>query len=184
MLVRHATTEAVRRAAFPADEPLDAAGTAAARDLTGRLRADDTWCARSRRTVQTARALGLDAVEAGALDDWDLGSWSGRTLADVLEAEPEAAAAWRRDAAAAPHGGESLERFAARVGGWLDVECARDGRAVAVADAPVIRAAVVRALGAPLDAFWRIDVAPLGLTELHGRDGRWTVARVNAQVPA
>jgi hypothetical protein len=40
----------------------------------------------------------------------------------------------------------------------------------------------VHALGAPPAAFWRVDVTPLGLTELHAHDGRWTVARVNAGV--
>jgi broad specificity phosphatase PhoE len=43
----------------------------------------------------------------------------------------------------------------------------------------VVRAAVVHALGAPLHAFWRIDAAPLSLTELHAADGRWTVTRLN-----
>jgi hypothetical protein len=38
---------------------------------------------------------------------------------------------------------------------------------------------VVHALGAPLDALWRIDVAPLARTELHGRDGRWNVRALN-----
>ncbi len=44
------------------------------------------------------------------------------------------------------------------------------------------QAAVVLALGAPLSAFWRIDVAPLGVTELRAHDGRWTVGRVNASL--
>jgi hypothetical protein len=38
----------------------------------------------------------------------------------------------------------------------------------------------VHALGAPLDAFWRVDVAPLSITELHAHDGRWTLTRTNA----
>jgi broad specificity phosphatase PhoE len=44
----------------------------------------------------------------------------------------------------------------------------------------VVKAAVVHALAAPPEAFWRVDVTPLALTELHAHDGRWTVARVNA----
>ena len=38
---------------------------------------------------------------------------------------------------------------------------------------------MVAALDAPPIAFWRIDVAPLSITELHAHDGRWTVTRVN-----
>jgi hypothetical protein len=41
-----------------------------------------------------------------------------------------------------------------------------------------VKAAVVAALDAPAPAFWRIDVAPLSITELHAHDGRWTVTRV------
>jgi len=84
------------------------------------------------------------------------------------------------DPDAAPHGGESLTRFAARVAAWLDEQAADDGRAIAVTHGGVVKAAVVHALGAPLAAFWRIDVAPLALTELHAHEGRWTVTRVNA----
>jgi broad specificity phosphatase PhoE len=48
-----------------------------------------------------------------------------------------------------------------------------------VTHAGVVKAAVVHALGAPVMSFWRLDVAPLGITELHAHDGRWTVARLN-----
>ncbi|MFC7642844.1 hypothetical protein ACFQX6_19370 [Streptosporangium lutulentum] len=41
---------------------------------------------------------------------------------------------------------------------------------------PVIRAAVVHALGAPAAAFWRIDVAPLARVALTGRGGRWQLS--------
>ena len=44
----------------------------------------------------------------------------------------------------------------------------------------MVKAAVVHALGAPDEAFWRVDAAPLHTTELHAHDGRWTVAHVNA----
>ena len=35
------------------------------------------------------------------------------------------------------------------------------------------------ALDAPPIAFWRIDVSPTSITELHAHDARWTVTRVN-----
>ena len=84
-----------------------------------------------------------------------------------------------RDPDAAPHGGESLRAFAERVAGWLDEQALCEGAAAAITHGGVVKAAVVHALGAPLRAFWRIDAAPLALTELHAHDGRWTVRRVN-----
>ena len=112
----------------------------------------------------------------------DLGAWAGRTLAEVHEADPEGVSAWLTDADACPHGGESLAALLLRVGGWLDAQAELDGRGIAVTHAGVVKAAVVHALGAPPPAFWRVDVTPLALTELHAHDGRWTVARVNAGV--
>jgi broad specificity phosphatase PhoE len=70
------------------------------------------------------------------------------------------------------------------VGAWLDAQAGQAGRAIAVTHAGVVKAAVVHALGAPAAAFWRVDVAPLAVTELHAHDGRWTLTRVNAEVPA
>jgi broad specificity phosphatase PhoE len=61
----------------------------------------------------------------------------------------------------------------------MDRQAQLDGVAVAVTHGGVVKGAVVHALGAPLEAFWRIDAAPLAITELHAHDGRWTVTRVN-----
>ncbi|MEV7424730.1 histidine phosphatase family protein [Streptomyces sp. NPDC091212] len=48
-------------------------------------------------------------------------------------------------------------------------------RIVVVAEPDIIRAATVHAVGAPPSAFWRIDVRPLSVTELSGRNGRWNL---------
>ena len=65
------------------------------------------------------------------------------------------------------------------MGGWLDAHADDGARTVAVTHAGVIRAALVCALDAPVQAFWRFDVAPLSRTVLHAHDGRWTVRGVN-----
>ena len=179
LLVRHAPTAATRAAAFPTDEPLDDGGRDAARGLT--LPDGDVLCSPALRCRETASTAGLDATVDPALAECDFGSWCGRSLADVHASDPDAAASWMTDPDAAPHGGESLRAFAARVASWLDGQATLDGRATAITHAGVVKAAVVHALGAPLEAFWRVDVAPLGVTELHAHDGRWTVARVNAE---
>ncbi len=181
--MRHAATPATRATAFPADEELDARGLTDAAGLAAVLPTapGDVRCSPAARCAQTARAAGLavDGVDA-ALAECDFGAWAGRTLAEVHAEDEAASVAWMTDPDAAPHGGESLRAFCARVGGWLDGQAARDGRALAVTHGGVVKAAVVHALAAPLEAFWRIDVTPLGVTELHAHDGRWTVTRVNA----
>lgn len=185
--MRHAATSATRVAAFPADEPLDGRGLDEAGALAGALPwkdAGDVLAGPARRCRQTAEAAGLGTpqVQAG-LAECDFGRWRGRTLEDVHAADPQAGVAWMTDPEAAPHGGESLAVFAARVAGWLDEQSRRDGRGVAITHGGVIKAAVVHALGAPVDAFWRVDVRPLGITELHAHDGRWTIRRMNCPVP-
>jgi broad specificity phosphatase PhoE len=182
LLVRHAATPATRAAAFPEDEALDERGLADAAGLARALpaRPGDVLCSPARRCRQTAEGAGLGAAAIDpALAECDFGAWAGRTLADVHAADAAAATAWMCDAGAAPHGGESLTAFCARVSAWLDVQAGRDGRAVAVTHAGVVKAAVVHALAAPVMSFWRLDVAPLAISELHAHDGRWTVARLN-----
>ncbi|MEA2150385.1 MAG: hypothetical protein QOD69_2215 [Solirubrobacteraceae bacterium] len=176
--MRHAPTTATRAAAFPADEPLDERGLAAAallaRALPGRCEA---LCSPALRCSQTAAAAGLRAAVAQpALAECDFGAWAGHSLAEVDEQD---AAAWMADPDACPHGGESLTAFAARVARWLDAQARLAGPAVAITHGGVVKAALVHALGAPLEAFWRIDAAPLAISELHAHDGRWTVTRMN-----
>lgn len=182
LLIRHATTQAVRRAAFPVDEPLDGAGRTAAAALAGRLGRGEAICSPALRARETAAAAGLDAAVEPALCECDFGAWGGRSLADVHAAEPDAVRGWMSDPEACPHGGESLAALLARVAGWMEAQATTDGRTIAVTHGGVVRAAVVHALAAPATSAWRIDVAPLSVTELHARDGRWTVTRVNAAV--
>ena len=182
LLVRHGSTTATRASAFPADETLDEHGRAAAAVLADALgeRPADILSSPSGRCRETVAVAGLPApVVDPALAECDFGAWAGRSLADVHADDPEAVSAWMTDPDAAPHGGESLSRFARRVAGWLDAQAASDGRALAVTHGGVVKAAVVHALGAPPAAFWRIDVAPLSLTELHCHDRRWTLVRAN-----
>lgn len=183
LLVRHAATPATRTLTFPADEPLDARGLADAEGLARALPADpgEVWCSPAARCVQTAAAAGLAAPTVDPrLAESDFGTWAGRTLEAVHGEDLEAARAWMTDPDAAPHGGESLTAFSARVAAWLDEQATLDGRAVAVTHGGVVKAAVVHALGAPVMSFWRVDAAPLSITTLHAHDGRWTVVRTNA----
>ncbi|NUR01928.1 MAG: histidine phosphatase family protein, partial [Streptomyces sp.] len=133
------------------------------------------WVSPTVRCRETAVALGLDAVEAPQLAALDTGRWRGASLAEVSEREPEALARWLSDPGAAPHGGESVAALCDRVAGWLETVAQPQGRTLAVVEPEVVRAAVLRALGAPESAFWRADVPPLTAIELSGRSGRWNV---------
>ncbi|GAC1545677.1 MAG: histidine phosphatase family protein [Myxococcales bacterium] len=180
--MRHAPTSATRGFVFPADEPLDARGREDAAALNAVLPAGlEVLCSPARRCVETAEAAGLDGGRHDrALAECDFGTWAGRTLEEITAVDADAVGAWMTDPGARPHGGESLNSFAARVGAWLGGQAALGGSAIAITHGGVIKAAVVDALGAPLEAFWRIDATPLAITELHAHDGRWTLTRVNA----
>jgi broad specificity phosphatase PhoE len=179
-LVCHASTSAVRTAAFPLDEPLDPQGQAKAAALAGALRGvDATLTSPALRARQTAAALLLDATVDPALRDIDVGRWTGRSFADVEGAEPEAVAAWASRPDTAPHGGESVVDLLARVAPWLAARGGQTGRIVAVTHQAVIRAAIVVAIDARPPAFWRIDIAPLCRVILAGDDGiRWTLRAI------
>lgn len=179
----HGPTENTRAAAFPQDLPLapDAAGACEA--LRGTLRRADHMVASPRlRARQTAALLGLDAQVEAALDDLDHGRWRGRSLADIQAAEPEALKAWREDGRSAPHGGESLARVQERVSAWLAQQERSRGHILAVSHAAVIRAAVLTVLDAPMDAFWRMDIEPLSLTDLRFDGRRWALRALNVTV--
>lgn len=188
VLLRHARTAAARSAGFPVlDEPLDEQGVADARTGAAVISAagwarDGVLSSPLIRARQTVAHLGVGAgaIAVDALAEADFGRWAGRTLADVAAGAPDDVTAWMTSPDAAPHGGESLAALVARVGAWLDAQAhAEPGRVLVVTHGGVVKAALVHALGAPLEAFWRLDVAPLGVTELHAHDGRWTVAGVN-----
>jgi broad specificity phosphatase PhoE len=180
-LLCHASTSAVRTSTFPADEELDAQGLRKLSGLSHRLQ-HSSRCVTSptRRTIQTAAALGREATVEPMLRDCDYGRWTGRSFDEVQAKEPEALADWIKDPSAAPHGGESVVAMIARVSAWLDTQLTTPGAILAVTHASVIRAAIVCALEAEPRSFWHIDIAPLSLTQLSGNNGRWTLVSMSS----
>ena len=171
-LLSHARLAGWRDMAFPADAPVEL--PVPAPDL-GRF--DRLWTAPELRARQTAAVLGPDALPVPELRDADYGSWRGRSLDQIAADDPQGAAAWLADPAAAPHGGESLLQLLDRVGRWLDAVDA-PGHTLAVTHPAVIRAALVHCLGAPPAAFWRLDVEPLAAADLRSRAGQWTLRKL------
>jgi broad specificity phosphatase PhoE len=183
-LICHGSTDAVRKAAFPADEPLDRHGRADAAALAGHLpSAERCWTSPELRTRQTAEALRLDAISLTALRDCDYGGWKGQTFETLLAGKPKAMEAWLRDPAATPHGGESLLGLMERVAQWLDGEKAMNRTAILVTHTTIIRAAIIHTIQAGPESFWRIDIRPLSVTRLSGVDGRWNLTCAGCVAP-
>lgn len=148
----------------PADGPLP--------DLTG-------WLGRSGTVVTSParRCAQPGAPVDSRLGPWDLGDWTGRPF-DGLDLE-----GWRSDPGYDAHGGESLVALHIRATGLLDDWHGRSGRLAAVTHAAVIKAMVVHALRAPVEAVWDVDVLPASVTELHATPTGWRVTRLSCGQP-
>jgi broad specificity phosphatase PhoE len=182
LLISHAATAAQRAGRIPgaaADaDPLDARGiaeTAAARSKLGLPDDVASFVSPAACARETAQALGLTAATVEqSLADMNYGRWHGQKLVEIANEAPQDLAAWTSDPAAAPHGGESFSQLVSRVGQWLDtLDVAGTDNAslhprnvVAVTHGPVLRAAIVHALGASPTVFSRIEIAPLSAVEL------------------
>ncbi|WP_305783324.1 histidine phosphatase family protein [Symbioplanes lichenis] len=172
-LLASAPTRALREARFGGDDDLDEGGRAAALALSAFGR-DALWvCAPSRAARETAQALGRSALTEKALADPGFGAWTGRTLTEIAQDDPTGLQHWLSDPAAAPHGGEPLSEVRDRAAAWMDAMSTE--RVVAVAHPIVVRALLVHALGLPGDRMWGLDVAPLSVTRLTYRLGRWNL---------
>jgi broad specificity phosphatase PhoE len=174
-LISHAPTEALRSASFPLDEPL----TEPDREKISALhwsppRTQQILVAPELRARQTAEALGLSAEPTPDLRDCDYGSWSGFTFSDIASLKSEEVTLWLADVAAAPHGGESILQLMERVARWLGEQRHHD-HTLAITHPAVIRSAILCALEAPPQAFWRIDIAPLTITDLRWNETTWTL---------
>ncbi|PAZ09617.1 histidine phosphatase family protein [Streptomyces sp. SA15] len=174
LLCAAATVE--RDVRFGADSPLDERALREVRAVAAALPTAAWYTGPSQRCRQTAQALGWDGADVEpALRDVDMGRWHGRTLSEVATSDGAGLAAWMSDPEAVPHGGESVGQVCRRIAAWLDALPADTGRAVAVVEQAIARAAVVHALAAPQRSFWRIDVPPLSAFQLTGREGRWNL---------
>lgn len=170
-LICQGASAGTRTGAFPADEGLDAAGLRAAEAGAGvARRVDVAWVGPGRAARETAGALRITAQETAALREIDYGRWAGLGMEAV---DPARVVAWMEDPAVAPHGGESISEAIARMGDWM--AGLGEGRVLAVVPVSLARAAVVIALGAPVEAFWRVDVAPLGRVVLSGAGSGWNL---------
>jgi len=123
---------------------------------------------RARATAQAiATDLALEPEITPALDEIDVGAWSGQSF-DALEHDPE----WRRwckarRSARAP-AGESMIGVQLRAVSYLEqIRATRPTDAVIlVSHLDVIRAALLHYLGLSLNHYDRLEIAPAGISTL------------------
>jgi broad specificity phosphatase PhoE len=124
--------------------------------------------ARARETAELiARRLGLEVQVVDALNEIDLGDWSGRSF-EELRGDSH----WQRWNTARsltrPPGGETMLEAQVRVVAAVERLCAAhpEESIVVVSHADVIKAALAHYLGLPLDATARFEIAPASISSL------------------
>ena len=175
LLVRHALAAPPDDLRLPGpDRPLLPEGRRQAERLARRVassRPVAVWSSDARRAVETAQvvavAAGCPVTVDAALREIDFGAWSGRTYAEVVAADPDAAAWFDQPETGRPPGGESPAEVASRVRAALDrAVAATDGPVVVVGHAGSLRLAVANALGMRLADSWRLRLDCGGVSRL------------------
>lgn len=179
----HAGTRMMRQGGFASDaEPVDAGGIAKLA-ASGPAASDMAYVVGPALAPrQTAEALAVVATVDPALRDMDHGVWTGRTLIDIMAADPDGAAAWMAGPAKGAPGGESLASVRARMADWLAAQVVRGEPLWAITHPMVMRAAIAAAIDMPLEASLRIDIAPLGIVRL-GWNRQWRLQAIGCAAP-
>jgi phosphoserine phosphatase len=157
LLARHGETDWNREGRFQghADPPLNRTGRDQAVELSVALMAEDLAAVYSsplRRALETAEILAasreLEPVIVAALQEVDVGSWSGLTRTEVEQRFPEQYARWL-DYGQGWEDGETYDEMGTRVvAALLELAAAHDGeRVLAVTHGGPIRAAFAFAAG-------------------------------------
>ena len=178
-LIRHATVDGVAGTIHAADAPADLGDRAQLEALRQHLPRDAvSYASPSRRTVETARALGLDPVLVGEFSEQDFGDWTSRRHDELAATGGDAYAQfWSDPARARPPGGESFEDQVARV--RLGLSLIGTGSATLVVHSGTIRAALAIALGLDPDGALRFVIDPLSVTRIDRLQSGWRVVAVN-----
>ena len=192
-LVRHAAHELVDRVLCGrmTGVSLGEAGRAQARRVAERLARDPIAAVHTsplERAQETAAAIGdrlqLQPEIHDAINEIDVGEWSGRTFEELRE-DPRWHAWNSARAVSRPPRGESMLEVQARVVGHLERARAEhpERAVVLVTHSDVIKAALLYCLGMPLDGYRRFDISPASISALVIGDWGAKVITMN-EVPA
>jgi len=180
ILVRHGVTDATKGKLFSgglasSNPPLNDEGREQAR-ATGEWLAplsgtfDALVSSPVRRTRETAEILAeffdLEVEEEPGIAEMEFGTWDGMSFTEVHEKWPDELGAWLGDLESAPHGGESFRVVEKRVLEGRDrMVASYDGQTVVVVShVTPIKTLVADALGAPLEAVYRMELAPASVS--------------------
>jgi len=181
-LVRHAVVDDVAGAIHAVDAPADLSDRTRLSALQQQLpQGAASYASPARRTVDTARAFGLDPILVPEFSEQDFGEWTGRCHNDLAAAGGDVYARfWADPAGSKPPGGESFEDQIARVHeGLRRIE---GGRAILVVHSGTIRAALCIALDLAPQAGLRFAIDPLSLTRIDRLSNGWRVVSVNQTI--
>lgn len=180
-LVRHAAVDDAGQIIHPPDAPVDLSDEAHLEAVRSRLPSKaDAYASPARRTMDTARALGLHPVPIPEFAEQDFGHWTGRRHDDLAtEGDGSYAHFWQDPARSRPPGGESFEDQVARV--RLGFAKMKPGPATLVVHSGTIRAALCIALDIDPAAALRFVIQPLSMTRIDRLRNGWRVVCVNQQ---
>lgn len=195
LLLRHGVTPLTleKRFAGIGDPPLTDQGREQARRAAERLRADGRYgpvdaivaspLRRTRATAQAvADAVGLPVEPEPGVREIDFGLFEGLTFAETHERYPDELSAFLGSPEVAPPQGETLAALADRAAAARDRLLARHARktVLVVTHVTPIKALVCQALGAPLSAVNRMELAAASLSVIdYYDDGLSNVRCVN-----
>jgi ribonuclease H / adenosylcobalamin/alpha-ribazole phosphatase len=147
-----------------------------------------------RRTLESAEIIAETLsktvdVEPG-FAEMEFGRWDGLTMAEVAERDQPGLEAWFGALETAPHGGESFRQVEERVHSGLDrlLEGHPGRTVVVVSHVNPIKMLVARALDAPLESVFRMELSPASVSvvsffpEVDGRSHA-SVRLYNARPP-
>lgn len=191
-LVRHGESEwnAQNRLCGRTDVLLSEAGRRQARSLAERLKPipfEALYSSPLQRALETARliseSVGLHPVPDQRLVELDYGQWEGRTMAEIMENDPETFRAWDANPAqVAPPSGESGLEAHQRIVSFLDFLAAKhpEGRVLVSFHKTVCRLAVCHALGmAPSEYRRRLILNNAALSIIQARPNGWQLITFN-----
>jgi probable phosphoglycerate mutase len=141
-----------------------------------------------KRTHESAEIIGARLEKPVLTDDglaeMEFGTWDGLTFAEIQERHPDELDRWLGSLDDAPGGGESFRVVEKRVLGSLERLLSEyAGQTVlAVSHVTPIKVLVAHALSAPLEAVYRMEMAPASVTVLSFfADGHASLRMFNAR---
>jgi broad specificity phosphatase PhoE len=178
--VAHGPTAAATELVFDDQGPLLRADGV---DVDGD-RVGSWWSGPEPACRESLAALGGAAEVLPGLAGPHLGTWTGRSLADVAATEPGGLQAWLTDPDARPHGGETLTQLVERLAAVLDGRAWPAGTSGIVLTPLAARALTVAALGGPAALVLALDVGYAGQVLLSRSGTRWRLLELLRRPPA